>query len=61
MTTSKDQDMNYGLRTYCKELLTITHKLIEADSQTCLKTLLHKNRGKTYNEKESYVVIKPKL
>jgi hypothetical protein len=61
MTTSKDQEMTSGLSADRKELLTITHKLIEADSQTCLKTLLQKNRGKTFNEKESYAVIKPKL
>jgi len=61
MTTSKDQEMTYGLSSDRKELLTITHKLIGTDSQTCLKSLLQKKRGKTFNEKESYSVIKPKL
>jgi hypothetical protein len=31
--TSKDQEMIFGLSTNRKELLTITHKLIEADSK----------------------------
>jgi hypothetical protein len=61
MTTSKYQEMNSGLSTDRKELLIITHMLIEADSHTCLKTLLLKNRGKCFNEKESYDVIKPNL
>jgi hypothetical protein len=43
MTTSKDQEMTSGLSTDHKELLTITRKLIETNSQTCLKTLLQKN------------------
>jgi len=59
--TSKDQEMTYGLSMDRKELLTITHKRIESDSQTCLKTILQKNKGKTFNENESYVVIKPKI
>jgi hypothetical protein len=61
MTTSKGQEKTSGLSTDRKELLTITHKLIEADSHTCLKTLLQKNRGKIFNEKESYAGIQPRL
>jgi hypothetical protein len=43
--TSKDQEKISSLREDHKELLTITHKLIEADSHSCLKTLLQKIRG----------------
>jgi len=48
MMTSKDQENTYGLSADRKELLTITHKLIEVDSHTCLKTLLQKNRRKNF-------------
>jgi hypothetical protein len=61
MMKSKDQQMTSCLGVDRKELLTITHKLFEANSQTCLKTLFLKNKGKFFNEKEIYVVIKPKL
>jgi hypothetical protein len=53
MTTSKDQEMASGLIADRKELLTIPNKLIEADSQTCLKTLLKKNRGKLLMKKKA--------
>jgi hypothetical protein len=46
MTTSKDQEMTSGLSAYHKELLKITHKMIATDSQTCLKTLLKRNKKK---------------
>ena len=45
--------MTFGLSIDRKELLTITHKLIEADSQTCLKTLLQKNKGKLLMKKKA--------
>jgi predicted transcriptional regulator len=53
MMTSKNQEMTSGLSADCKELLTILHKLIETDSQTCLKTLLKKNRGKFLMKKKA--------
>jgi hypothetical protein len=53
MSTSKDQEMNSDLSEDRKELLTITHKLIEVESQTCLKILLQKNRGKNLMKKKA--------
>jgi hypothetical protein len=53
MMTSKDQEMDSCLITDHKELLTITNKMIEVDSQTCLKTLLRKNRGKILMKKKA--------
>jgi hypothetical protein len=38
--TSKDQEKTSGLSVDRKESLTIIHKLIEAHSHACLKTLL---------------------
>jgi hypothetical protein len=61
MMTSKDQEKTFFLSTDRKYLLTTTHKMIKADSHTCLKTLLQKTKEKTFNEKEIYTVIKPKL
>jgi hypothetical protein len=48
MMTGKDQENTSSLSTDHKELLTITHKLIEADSHSCLKILLQKNIGKNF-------------
>jgi hypothetical protein len=59
--TSKGQENTSGLSADHKELLTITHKLIEADSHTCLKTLLQKTKERTFNEKTSYDGIQPRL
>jgi hypothetical protein len=53
MTTSKDQEMTSDLIADCKELLTIPHKMIEADSQNRLKTLLKKNKGKILTKKKA--------
>jgi hypothetical protein len=51
--TSKDQEMASGLSADHEEWLTTTQKMIEEDSQTCLKTLLQKSRGKFLTKKKS--------
>jgi hypothetical protein len=53
MMTSKDQEINSGISTDRKELLKITHSMIKQALQTCLKTLLQKNRGKILMKKKS--------